>query len=391
MSIRGAVREQLRDERRNRWLALLLVVGCGLLAAMVGLPRARSLLLGLGALSAADLRLLLLWSGGALLLLIPIAGIVSLVSQFAFWEGWLEGLPQADALFSHDAQLGQDAQPVDLKADASRHSPHAISPKAIVVYLDGIHQQELDHPPRVGAFLSELQDCLGPQLLLLRGLETYTVMPVALAEDTGGSWFWRRLFALQEQHPSPLVQLLAAVLVQANNVIKVGISSDRRYGPIRHYELALKIGLRLGELGFQPGGATQLVLLGYSGGGEMAFGVADYLSRLCRVPVHIRTFCGVFSAAHPLDRVASIAMVVGDRDPVAAFGSIAYPGRSPLLPLSCWRRAMAAGRVQTLPVQGMTHNGSRGPFSDTYRSAVVQALVQSLVELRPLEAQSPSP
>ena len=385
MSIRGAVREQLRDERRNRWLALLLVVGCGLLAAMVGLPRARNLLLGLGALSAADLRLLLLWSGAALLLLIPIAGIVSLVSQFAFWEGWLDGLPAVDALFAQARPA--NGLPVDGPTVDGAQCPL----RAIVVYLDGIHQQVLDHPPRVSAFLGELQDRLGPELLLLRGLETYTVMPVALAEDTGGSWFWRRLFALQEQHPSPLVQLLAAVLVQANNVIKVGISSDRRYGPIRHYELALKIGLRLGELGFQPGGATQLVLLGYSGGGEMAFGVADYLSRLCRVPVHIRTFCGVFSAAHPLDRVASIAMVVGDRDPVAAFGSIAYPGRSPLLPLSCWRRAMAAGRVQTLPVQGMTHNGSRGPFSDTYRSAVVQALVQSLVELRPLEVQSPSP
>ena len=379
MSIRGAVREQLRDERRSRWLALVLVLGCALLAAMVGLPRARSLLLGFGALSVADLRLLLVWSGAALLLLIPISGIVSLVSQFAFWEGWLEGLPPPEAVFP----------PAGRGPGPSPERPSERLPRAIVVYLDGIHQQVLDHPPRVLTFLTELADQLGPELLLLRGLETYTVMPVALAEDTGGSWFWRRLFALQEQHPSPLVQLLAAVLVQANNVIKVGISSDRRYGPIRHYELALKIGLRLAELGFEPGGSTQLVLLGYSGGGEMAFGVADYLSRLCRVPVHIRTFCGVFSAAHPLDRVASIAMVVGDRDPVAAFGSIAYPGRSPLLPLSLWRRALAAGRVQHLPIAGMSHNGSTGPFSEGYRGAVVQALVQSLAVFNPQASPVP--
>jgi hypothetical protein len=59
-------------------------------------------------------------------------------------------------------------------------------------------------------------------------MNIYTVMPVAPVEDSGGSWFWQRVFALQEQHPNSLMRLLTAVLVQADNVIKVGISSDRR-------------------------------------------------------------------------------------------------------------------------------------------------------------------
>jgi hypothetical protein len=358
MTIQGAVREQLRLERFNIRLALVLTLGCGLLVALVLSQRLRGMLLA--ALSPEDLRLLLLWFGAALLLLIPIAGMVSLASQFAFWEGWLAGLPEVEELFAAESE------------------PQQPQPRVWIVYLDGIHQCERDHPPRVSAFLAELERRLPTDVRLLRGLDSYTVMPVALVEDMGSSWFWRRLFALQEQHPEGLVPLLAAVLVQANNVIKVGISSDRRYGPIRHYELGLKIGLRLGELGYSPASGSQLVLLGYSGGGEMAFGVADYLSRISAAPVHIISFCGVFSGDHPLERVGTISTIVGDRDPVAAFGNIAYPGRSPLLPFSRWRRALAAGRVQRRTIAGMNHNGRRGPFSDRYRPVVVSAVLELL-------------
>lgn len=385
MTIRSAVREQLRLERLQIRLGLLLVLGCGLLAALMLSQRLRGLLLAV--LRPEDLRLLLVWSGAALLLLIPIAGVVSLASQYAFWEGWLSGLPDVESLFERDVVDGPPA------AGPGAAAPSAAEPLAAVhtylVYLDGIHQSELDHPPRVAAFLEALEQGLPAGAQLLRGLETYTVMPVALVDDRGGSWFWRRLFALQEQHPGGLVPQLAAALVQANNVIKVGISSDRRYGPIRHYELALKIGLRLRQQGFRPASGSRLVLLGYSGGGEMAFGVADYLSRIARVPLHVISFCGVFSGDHPLERVASICTIVGDRDPVAAFGNIAYPGRSPLLPFSRWRRALAAGRVERRTIAGMNHNGRSGPFSDRYRPAVVAAVLERLAALTPGEPPEP--
>jgi hypothetical protein len=303
--------------------------------------------------------LLLQLIGLLLLVLIPAAGIYSLVSEFAFWEGWLQGLPAAATLFDR------------VPSAAGLH-------RCYVVYLDGIHQLERDHPPRVSAFLELLEQQLAAETLLVRGLETYTVMPVALAEDAGSEWFWRRLFALQEQHPNRLVQLLAAVLVQANNVIKVGISSDRRYGPILNYELALKISLRLAETGFRPDAGSRIVLTGYSGGAEMAMGVADYLRRITRAPISIISFCGVFSGNQVLDQLAGITTIVGSKDPVAAFGRIAYPGRSPLLPLSNWNKALAAGRIQRPVIDGMNHNGSRGPFSEAFRPRVIKAILAAL-------------
>lgn len=338
-----------------RVLALVLLVGLGI--NLIGFGH---LLLALRAvLSVSDLWLLLQVIGLLLLILIPAAGIYSLVTEFTFWEGWLEGLPQPEELFA------------ECESTQSGH-------RCYVVYLDGIHQLERDHPPRVTAFLQLLEQGLADSMLLVRGLETYTVLPVALAEDAGSAWFWRRLFAIQEHHPNGLVQLLSAVLVQANNVIKVGISSDRRYGPILNYELALKISLRLAEAGFRPDGSSRIVLVGYSGGAEMAMGVADYLRRIGRSPVGIVSFCGVFSGNQVLRDLSGITTIVGSKDPVAAFGRIAYPGRSPLLPLSNWNKALQAGSIHRHVVLGMNHNGSRGPFSEVYRGAVIEAILTAL-------------
>ena len=231
-------------------------------------------------------------------------------------------------------------------------------------------------------FLQQLENRLPPGTVLLRGLEAYTVMPVALREETVSAWFWRRLFAWQEHHPNSFVQLVCAVLVQANNVIKVGISSDRRYGPILNYELSLKICLRLRDAGFQPGGGTEVVLMGYSGGAEMAMGVADFLRRLSHAPVRIITICGVFSANQVLHDVCGITTLVGSADPVAAFGRIAYPGRLPWMVLSSWNRALWQGLVQRRVIPRMTHNGRRGPFAPGGRDAVVDQVVAELLDGR---------
>lgn len=360
-----AVRSHLGWLRRLHQLLLWLVLLTGLITLLVFRHADRGLL---ATLSGRNLTTMLQTLLVLVLLLIPISGVYSVISQFAFWNGWLGGLTPPAELFGDD--------------------PDASSSPCFLIYLDGIHQSERDHPPRVAAFLEALEQRLPVDVTLIKGLETYTLTPSRLADDTGSQWFWRRLFNLQEHHPNALVSVVCSFLVQANNVIKVGISSDRRYGPILNYELALKVAKKLAEQGFCPPsddtrGPVELVLLGYSGGGEMAMGMADYLRRLCRCPVRIITCCGVFSGNQLLEQVGAITMVVGSRDPVAAFGRIAYPGRSPLLPLSNWNLAVARGQVQRLNIAGLNHNGSNGPFADRYREAVIQAIVSQLSSHEP--------
>lgn len=365
-----------------RGLAGSLLLGGGLvLAALVHGGLRRLVLLHAGDLR--ELAVLLAWLVG---LLVPISGIYSVAGQYAFWNGWLGELPDPATLFSQGASQPASAtaavsvpDPAPAPApgtDAARGPGDRID--RYVVYLDGIHQSAQDHPPRVSTWLEALAARLPAGTQLIQGIETYTLRPGDLAADAGSRWFWRRLFALQEHHPNRLLRGLCAALVQANNVIKVGISADRRYGPILNYELALKVAQRLVAAGLRQGGGQRIVLLGYSGGGEMAMGMADVLQVLCRCPVQILTCCGVFSGNQRLDQVTGIAMVVGSRDPVAALGPLLFPGRSPLLPLSNWNKARLAGRVRREMVTGMGHNGASGPFSPRHCDTVVSLILQQL-------------
>ena len=298
---------------------------------------------------------------GAVMLVIGIAmaGMYSVMVDFVFWEGWLKGLPDPKKLFSES------------KVQQSEHHTY-------VVYLDGIHQTEQDHPPRVSQFLALLEEQIEQDYLLVRGIEAYTVTPVSLSSDRYSQWFWQRLFALQEHHPNGSIRFLCSLCVQVNNVIKVGISSDRRYGPVMNYELALKIAYRLESLGFQPGRASRIALVGYSGGGEMAIGTAEMLQRICRVPVQVITVCGVFSGNGELAEINRVANIVGSRDPVAALGQIAYPGRLPLLPFSKWNRWRRSRPLKRYSIDGMNHNGATGPFSDLFSPDVVKTICHEL-------------
>jgi hypothetical protein len=367
----------------RRWLRIslggcLLLGGLMVVAALLhgGLER-----FGLaGSNDLQELALLLAWLVG---LLVPLTGIYSVAGQYAFWNGWLGGLPDPATLFAQ-------SDPPEGAAPATATGSQPPPADRFVVYLDGIHQSVEEHPPRVAALLGELAAGLPAGTVLIEGVQTYTISPAELAADAGSRWFWRRLFALQEHHPNRLVNTICAALVQANNVIKVGISADRRYGPILNYELALKVARRLVEAGLRQGSGQRIVLLGYSGGGEMAMGMADVLQVLCRCPVQILTCCGVFSGNQRLDQVAGIAMVVGSRDPVAALGPLLFPGRSPLLPLSNWNKARFAGRVRREVVAGMGHNGRGGPFSPRHRSTVVALILEHLAWMDQPPAGPPS-
>ena len=298
-------------------------------------------------------------SGGAIVVVLALVGVYSVMVDFVFWEGWMQSFPDASGLF-----VGNE----------EKYSSH----QHFLVYLDGIHQTEENHPPRIQEFLGCLESEIDNHSLLVKGIEAYTVTDVGLRSASYSRWFWQWMFSLQEHHSNGFVQFICAFCVQANNIIKVGISSDRRYGPVMNYELALKIARRLEFLGFHPSHATRVVLVGYSGGAEMAIGTAEILQKLCCRPVQVISICGVFSGNAALESIRDVAMVVGSRDPVAAFGRLAYPGRLSVLPFTNWNRWQRSNPLHRYQIDRMSHNGSSGPFSLAFRQQVVAAICREL-------------
>ena len=84
------IQSQVHRHRAN-WRGLVVVLVLAVVIALVGVSRMEALLRDLVSLSI--LRQVGIGIGLFCLILIPLTGIYSVVSQYAFWEGWLEGIP----------------------------------------------------------------------------------------------------------------------------------------------------------------------------------------------------------------------------------------------------------------------------------------------------------
>ena len=114
----AAVQPQRRRLRRvRRWLVVVLV--CVAMLGLLGLTAVRrdaALLL-----QPESLLELMTWLGSVLVVVVALVGVYSVMVDFVFWEGWMNGLPDPSRLFTD----GSDT--------SDRHQHY-------VVYLDGIHQ-----------------------------------------------------------------------------------------------------------------------------------------------------------------------------------------------------------------------------------------------------------
>ena len=252
------------------------------------------------------------------------------------------------------------------------------APKRIIIYFDGIHQADRSHPPRIAAFLEMLESHLPSDSLLIKSLSSYTNDNTSLEIDPAAGRVLRSLKQWDGPQEGALKPLLKEIVVQVNNVIKVGILSDSRYGPIVKYQQAIKVYQLLAErVDMSTLIGSEIILLGYSGGGQMALGSAAYLSQMCKTKVSVFTLCGVYSGNQELKSLSKITTIQGLKDPVAGLCRFLFPRRI-FYSLSKWTRAERSGRVKRIVIKDMTHNGGMGPFGDTFMSSMVDQIISEI-------------
>lgn len=150
-------------------------------------------------------------------------------------------------------------------------------------------------------------------------------------------------------------------LINLRNIAQVLVSSDPRYGPTFNIGLAQELWRSLQRHGYPSGSGIPVVLIGFSGGAQMALGAGWFLHAL-GVPVSVISVGGIFSADPGLDRVEHLWHLKGARDRSQSLGSIASPGRWPVAPMSPWGRAKREGRITVRTIGPMRHDGLRGYF-----------------------------
>lgn len=286
------------------------------------------------------------WLIGFALLLIVIASLLAPFESLGWWAGW--------------------SGPADMKAGAPErlwtHTPSATQPDARVIVLFGINDAaDTLRTDREQRFVADLAAAV-PTANVIMDLFPYSAFGMPLNGDRALAAFWDRV-----ARPSGGLTGLLNVLINLRNFLQVLTSADRRYGPFYNFGLAQVVVDALLRDGHDLAIPRPLVLVGYSGGGQLAMGSAGYVHQALGIPVHLVSFGGFMASNPGLDGVARMTHVKGSRDRLQAMAQLLFPQRWPMLPYSHWNRALADGRLHRKTMDGVAHAGSEGYFSTTAR------------------------
>lgn len=273
--------------------------------------------------------------------------IMAPFETLGWWAGWLG---------PHD-----DAEPStakDLPDDAAR-SPGTPAPGAHVVFLSGIGSIAGEDPLTTDeAFLARLRAAL-PRVTIVHDVFPYA--PSGLPLFTGQRvfrWLWRIARRWHGAH-----KLLLPPILHMRNLFQVLVAADNRYGPIYGYGVSRVILDRLLANGYVPGGGGPIILLGSSGGGQIAVSAAPYLGAATGAPVSVVAFGGVMASDRGVTETGRLVSLYGSRDLVYRLARFAFPGRWPVFSASHWNRAVREDRLVERDIGPLAHSG-RGGYLD---------------------------
>ncbi len=277
---------------------------------------------------------------GLFLLLFVTAALAPLES-LGWWAGW--------------SRNGAEKGPSEFAADTD--ALDADEPEFYVIYLSGIGAISGDSfPDEEYPFLQGLESRLSTAKVIT-DVYPYSVTNNGLTGQRLLSGLWRRIEKLRFKNPNSVL----ALFVNLRNALQMFVSADRRYGPVYNLGIANEIYRVLREQGYRPANKRPIILLGWSGGGQISIGSAGYLAALPS-PLYVISLGGMLSDDPGLEKLTHLWHLYGVADPLQALGSVLYAGRWPIMPNSPWNTAMANGRIDIICLGAYTHNGKGNYF-----------------------------
>jgi pimeloyl-ACP methyl ester carboxylesterase len=278
---------------------------------------------------------------GVFLILFVTAALAPLES-LGWWAGWTR---EASA---------KEARP---KAKPSVAAHRADEPDFYLIYLSGIGAISGDSfPEEEYPFLQGLKARL-PTAKVITDVYPYSVTNNGLTGQRFFAGLWKRIEKMRWKNPNSML----ALFVNLRNALQMFVSADRRYGPIYNLGIANEIYRVLLQHGYRPENGRPIVLLGWSGGGQIAIGAANYLADLPS-PLYVISLGGMLSDDPGLEKLTHLWHLYGVADPLQALGAVLYAGRWPISPHSPWNNAMAEGRIDIICLGHYRHNNERNYF-----------------------------
>ncbi|MBV8154257.1 MAG: CAAX protease, partial [Candidatus Eremiobacteraeota bacterium] len=277
----------------------------------------------------------LVWLG---FLAVIVAGFLAPLETLGWWAGWYGDTIDATV----DSTASDDENAVQ---DATRY----------VVYLDGVAQSSSRYTPDIETFLDALAPELPAGVRLIRGVVVYSVMNRPLEDDPIFSAMWTFIDKLRFGGSGGLADSLLGMLVNIRNALIVAVSADPRYGPMYNFGIAQVIVKSLVANGYRPKSGTPVTFVGYSGGGQMACGSAQYVKRAIDAPIDVISLGGVISGNDAILVLEHLYHLVGDKDNVERIGPVMFASRWKIAVWSNWNRARRLGRLTQVSLGPVSH------------------------------------
>ncbi len=205
-------------------------------------------------------------------------------------------------------------------------------PDGYLVYLDGIGKMRF-RDSRDGGRLVEQIVVEATELRVLGHVLPYSPLARPLAERRGAPWL--------RHH--------AALALFVYNVVQILVAADTRYRPLYNRGVGGQIAAQLRHAGYAPGSGVPVVLLGYSGGAQIATGAVGELSTQLGAPVTVVLLGGFHNGANDLRDAVAVHRFTSAHDPIERIGRSNLPA-----PLA----GRAAQRVEPRPAG---REGARPP------------------------------
>lgn len=285
-----------------------------------------------------------------------VAGALSPLETLGWWAGWY-----GDPVDEREADPAR-AAPGEADADDAPVAARPVDPW--VVFLTGIHAVDHVTFDRTEARLVARLRRAVPDGRVVE-VFPYSVTNRALTGERVFARVWR--WALRGKLSGRRLGATAGFLINLRNVWQVLVSADRRYGPFYNQGSAELVLRSLRRRGYAGGG--RLVLIGYSGGAQIALGAAPFLADRTGARVEVVSLGGVMAADPGLLATHTTWHLVGKRDRVQAWAARAFPGRWRLLRWSPWNVARERGTLREVTIGPCDHTGRDGYLDETARAA----------------------
>lgn len=260
-----------------------------------------------------------------------------------------------------------------------------------IVYLPGVGDYSANQlTPGEEYFLNSLTK-QHPHCVAVPDVFPYS----ASNESLGGQRILAPLWTAIEQADGWLKN--ADVLIKIRNLWRFALSADDRYGPVYNQGIATAIVDRMNAVHPIAQGQPRpihIILVGTSGGVQVALGSASYLDRWLDAKITVVSVGGDFAGTTGFDAANRVYHLQGTEDWIEDLSAVVFPSRWRWTVGSPFNQARQQGRYMERTIGPHEHDGQRGYFGMTQigdRPTTYVDLTLKAVNQLPIWSQKLSP